>query len=146
MQRQQESPRSHRPKPRRSVGELLAAWLVLIWGVGSGGLYLPYALQNFGEKHFPIPLPILIFDALILLQAALCALSGLCVLLRLRRIAKFGLMAVALCFLGMGALTVWLTEGISGVWDLLWPVVSVIVAGFLFLLGRWLGQQGESEG
>ncbi|WP_394792736.1 hypothetical protein [Armatimonas sp.] len=142
MQRQQENEPQNRPKQRRSVGELLIAWLVLLWGVGSGVAFLPFALMNFREKHFTFPLPILISDALILLQAALCVASGLCVLLRLRLFAKYGLMAVALCFLGMGAMNVWLVKWVLvDVGIILWSAIFVIVAAALLLLGRWLGHQ-----
>ena len=140
MQRQQERARPNRPKPRRTVGELLTAWLVLLWGLGLGGFYLPFALMRFNKEHF------LISDVLFLLQAALCIVSGLCAFLRLRLLAKYGLIVAALCFLGLAVVTVWSTKGVSDVEELLWIVAFVILATLLFFLGRWLGQQGESEG
>ncbi len=138
MQRQQERARPHRPKLRRAVGELLTAWLILVWGVVSGGTSLPFALITFREGLAPLPLLPLLTNLLILLQTVLCIVSGLCMLLRLRLVAKYGLMGIALCFLSMGAITV--------TWVLLWTAICVVVAVLFFFLGRWIGQQEESEG
>ncbi|WP_309722792.1 hypothetical protein [Armatimonas sp.] len=145
MQRQQESPLSHLPKQRRMVGELLIAWLILVWGVVSGGTSLPFALITFREGLATFPLPLLLTNLLIFLQAVLCMVSGLCVLLRQRLFAKYGMLMIALCFLGIGAMNVWLVKGVLDVGVLLWSSVSVIIAVALILLGRWLGQQEDHE-
>ena len=143
MQCQQERARSKRPKPRRTVGELLTAWLTLLWGLASGGTSLPFALITFREGLATFPLPLLLTEFLILLQAVLCIVIGLCVLLRQRLFAKYGVMVIALCFLGIGAMNVWLVKGVLDIGVILWSSVSVMVAATLILLGRWLGQQED---
>ena len=145
MQRQQKKQLHSRPKQRRSAGELLAAWLILLWGVGSGVLIFPYVLLTFRDGLSEFPLPILLTNFLGLLQAILCVFSGLCVFLWQRLFAKYGLMMIALCFLGIGAMNVWLVKGVLDMGVLLWSSISVIIAAALILLGRWLGLQEDHE-
>lgn len=135
MQQQKSSPgRRH----RRSLGELVAASLTLIWGVLTALFFilLGHERTTFGN----------LTHALWVTQALCCGFGGLLALLRHRPLARLGLSLAALCLLILMGLGLWqarLPELRS--LNLLLAAFLLVVATGYFFLGRWLGMQEETD-
>ena len=138
MQTQQQKQKA-RPKHKRSVGELLAAWLLLLWGLVSIGFTLPHpnAIADPESKAIQV---------LALVQGIFCLVAGLAALLRHHKIAGWLLFIPALCFLSMLGIFAWFCVKYNALLSFLPPIGAClfIVMGFVFL-GRWLGQQEDVE-
>lgn len=146
MQRQRQREKKPQQRNRRTVGELLLGWLVFLWGAGSGGVWLPFALASFREGSL-FPRALVFSNFLILLQSALCLLVGLGMFLRQRTLSKYGLFLVGLCFLGLGATNAWLAKDaqLKTVYILMWSAICLVIVLALFLVGRWLDQLREDS-
>ena len=141
MQTQQQKPTA-RPKHKRSVGELLAAWLLLIWGI-------TIVWIDFPKSGWVAPLSLKTVTRLIFIQGICCLLSGLLTLMQIRKGAQWLLNLTALCFLGISGVFVWIVweQNIHPLPYSLFALVGVgllIALGFFFL-GRWLGQQEDTD-
>lgn len=148
MQRQHESEREQseeRPKARhkkRSLGELLVAWLVLLWGGGITVLAGWIFHEEFQGNWSDLP------TFLGLLFHGLCCLgAGVGTLMRHRPIAKWLLFLAGLCVVAVAAIGTWQDHAsgkpLLAVGELIAIGICVTLAiGFVFL-GRWLGRQED---
>ncbi len=141
MQHQQEREPDTRPKqrrPLRSVGELIVAWLLVLWGAFSTFLILtlPIGLSMI-FYHFGI------FFWLFLLQGASSLMTGLLTLTGRSHLATWLLSTAALCFVGLALVVMFSPPSQIGK-DFL-PIVFLALAALFFFLGRWLGRQEDSE-
>ena len=137
MQRQQET--TQQQIPRRSVGELLVALLLMLWGAIWGILC---AVDFFGlQRDSPIFQMHVLIVMLVTASVSTFA-GGLFSLLRYRRIAFYFLMLASFCICIAGLCEFWLLGGIHfGLWILL-PIVGILAtASVVFFLGRWIDRQ-----
>lgn len=143
-QRQAEEKPAQRRRGRRSWGELLAAWLLVLWGISTTILVWPLFLEFIhGESSrydrlFPF------FICMSLSQAILCTLGGLATLLRNRVLAKWALVVASLCWSVLACSNALNEQGIS-VGILTGCLAMLCVAALLFFLSWWLGLQEDSE-
>lgn len=150
MQRQQErepDTRQKPPRPRRSVGELLAAWLLILWGASCAYVIAPYFLVIIRRELGEFSRSVALSTVLGFLQAFLCFIAGFTTLLCNYRLAKWSLITTGLCWIGLAIanLTIDPVAGIMEMWILLWSLVYSLVSLLFFFLGRWLGQQEDSD-
>lgn len=159
MQRQQERALDTSPKqrrPRRSVGELLIAWLLTLWGAAVGVVFLLFLLnatENDPRALLRLPLVVGLGYVLPVLHGLLCLTAGLSALLRRRLLGRWLACSAALSVVGYGVARsllafLWNGEEISlrhlpAV--LLSLIPHLLVALPLFFLGWWLGRQEDSE-
>jgi hypothetical protein len=148
MQRQQdtERPNLSTRRPRRSVGELIVAWLLILWGAGCAWVTGPYALEVIRRGPGEFPRYVALSTVLAFLQALVCFVAGLTILPRVRTLAKWLLFAAGLCWIGL-VYSNFVLDPVRMVnpWELLWPSVFLMAALLLFFLGWWLGRQEDSE-
>ena len=135
---------------RRSWGEILVGWLLLLWGLVIG-TYTLVLFVNAGV--IPALLGNIAF-ALGFLYSAFTCLGALAILVRRRVLAKWLLWAAALAALVVLALGLFVSYQI---WHQINPharqaILRIIVVIGLFLLtvtlgsffiGRWIGQQED---
>lgn len=142
MQHQRErAPLSH-PKPQRpprSLGVLLTAWLLLLWG----GTITTIVLRAGAPTHHDPVLDQVAFVVFVL-HGLLCFLSGILSLLRRPSLARWFLTAAAVCLGLVGAWIVW--------WSTLHRMPNFIVAAAMIVLSvcflvvsHWLGKQEDLE-
>ncbi|WP_395140634.1 hypothetical protein [Armatimonas sp.] len=126
-------------RQRRSVGELVVATLALLWGVTT-------AVFFYQLNHEPTPIGA-IGNALWIFQGVLCGLGGLLSLLRLRTAACIALSLAALCLIGLIGVALWIasTQPPTVTLSLIISGALLILALVYFFLGRWLGQQEDSD-
>ncbi|WP_395088402.1 hypothetical protein [Armatimonas sp.] len=134
MQRQKQQHRQ-----RRSVVELVVATLALLWGVTT-------AVFFYQLNHEPTLIGA-IGNALWIFQGVFCGLGGLLSLLRLRAAARLALSLAALCLIGLIGIALWIafTQPPTITVNLILSGVVLILALGCFFLGRWLGQQEDSD-
>jgi glucan phosphoethanolaminetransferase (alkaline phosphatase superfamily) len=156
MQRQQEREPTTRQKPprlRRSVGELLTAWLLVLFGAGCAYMSVPEVLKIVRDDANTYIFRWYIVDVvLIFVQASLCLVAGVGTLLRQRLLARWTLRLAGLCCIGLACFEIALTYSVIArvmekkdeptLW-MLWFFLPVAL--LLFFLGWWLGRQEDSE-
>lgn len=140
-QKQPEKPTA-RPRPKRTVGELVAAWLLIFCGV-------VIVWTDFPKSGWVAPLALKTLTRLIFVEGVCSILSGLLILARSRKGAQWLLGLIALCFLGMPGVVVWIVWEMNA-HQLPYSLFAVVGAGLLiafgfFLLGRWIGRQEDSK-
>ncbi|WP_394795663.1 hypothetical protein [Armatimonas sp.] len=136
MQRQEQKTK---PRQRRSVGELVMATLAVLWGVTT-------AIFFYQLMHEPTLIGAIGY-ALWIFQGMLCGLGGLLSLLRLRAAARIALSLAALCLIGLIGVALWIasTQPPTVTLNLIISGALLILALVYFFLGRWLGQQEDSD-
>lgn len=135
IQQQKTKPR---PRPKRTVGELVAAWLLLLWGIVTGTYFFPSSGVEIDLSG--------VLSILLISQGVACFLGGLAALLRLRKGTQALLTLAALCFLSFAGILLWLSKKYPEVPSYFLPIVaSVLIALGFFFLGRWLGSQEDSD-
>ena len=135
---QQQKPKP-RPRHRRTVGELVAAWLLLLWGAGTAIF--------FSQLGYEPNLTGTISHLLWVLQGTFCGLAGLLALLSLRSATRASLFLGATCLLCLIGFGLWLAikSPQTAVLNLTLSGALLLIALGYFFLGRWLGQQEDSE-
>ncbi len=153
MQRQQEiepapkvgtfANRQRPPRPRRSVGELLAAWLLILWGLSCAWVvFMTYVTDTVKWPLFAL-----------FLHGVCCLVGGTLALLRFRRLATGLVWGAAVAIMLIGVLFIFREPTL---WTPRWRldlsfgnlrafVVCMAFATLFFFLGRWLGSQEDSE-
>ncbi len=158
MQRQQERERAPRQKPprsRRSVWELIVAWLLILWGAAVGVVFLLFLLNTIGNDPrdlLRVPLAGLAY-VLPVLHGVLCLTAGLSALLRRRLLGRWLACSAALSVVGYGvarSLLAFLWNGVEISLRhlpavLLSLIPHLLAALLLFFLGWWLGRQDEGS-
>lgn len=133
MQQQRERPRS-----RLSLAEGVVAWLLILWGLLSGGMAGWLVLQLSARPLFFLPL---------VLQGAFCLLGGIAALLHRRPLLRLSLNLAAVCWVLLAGLLAWLTWVLWGDvgsgwerfgWIGLLGGGALLIALGCSLLRRWL--------
>ena len=119
------------------MGEVVAACLLLLWGAATALFSLGYEPTLAGKISY----------YLWVIQGVFCSFSGALALLRLRSATRILLLLSAACLIALSGFGLWfavkspenahLTLILSG-------ALLFFALGY-FLLGRWLGQQEDSE-
>ncbi len=130
-QKQQEKPTAS-PRPKRTVGELVAAWLLLLWGAGTLWLFFSSGISPLFLKY------------LVNAHSLFCLLGGLVSLARQRRLAQLLVSLAALVLLGISGCFLYYSQSDYGM-GLPWIASFLIAALGFFWLGRFLGQQEDSQ-
>lgn len=128
---------------RRSWGELLAGWLLVLWG--SFPAWVGCVLDGDEGTHW--------WPRAVLLHGLFCLLSGLAVLFRLRsvsawflRLAAFGSLAMAFFWIVSEPehhFPRWRLE--LDLIALAFAAASVLIAICFFFVARWLGRQEDNQ-
>lgn len=138
MQVQRQKP-SRRIRPRRTVGELVAAWLVLAWGALT-------AVYFFPASRTEMDLESRVLTLLSIGQGLACFLGGVAALLRLRKGTQVLLTLAGLCFLTMIGIYLWFSKKYGGPAPYLVPLAITSLIGLVFLaLGRWFGRLEDAD-
>lgn len=143
-QQEREEPQRTRPR-QRSWGELLAAWLLVVWG-GATALFVVRSWWPALAHDEDILRKVGI--ALGAFQAFFSVCAGFSYFLRYRIAARWCLNATAFCIIGFSALGVffeWKRLGSVSSLSLFIFAALFILALCLVFLGRWLAQQEDAE-
>lgn len=130
------------PQERQSWGELLAAWLLVLWGVGTF-VAVYWSVPGLGGKDRSLLYQIL--DITSLLQAVFCFLGGLGSLLPYRSVARWGLYLAAFTMAVFSTVFLYdiLHRGSRDIMGIAIGASLLVFSGFLVFLGHWLGRQEE---
>jgi hypothetical protein len=142
MQRQQKRPQAQEAT-RRSVGELLLSWLLILGGAAATAL----GVSDYLRSTHPEPVTDFILYGLFLGQALFGFLGGVLSLLRSRMLTRWSLyIAGAVSLLTAVAIIVGVVmHMVTGpvLETALFALGFVFLASVLFFLGRWLGRQDD---
>ena len=146
MQNQQEREPTRRPKrrrSRRSVGELLAAWVLV---VGGAGVSVPvYIVAVSIIRQYPSLVEVALF-APWMVSVLLCCCGGLASLLRHRNFSRWLLTGAAfLLLVSSGIWLYWFRHTGNMGFGVVYCLGIITIAAFLFFLGRWLGRQEDID-
>ncbi len=135
-QKQQEKPTA-RPRPKRTVGELVAACLLVLWGAGTLWLF-SYFLRGMRP---------LFLGYLVNAHSLFCLLGGLVSLAQQRRLAQLLISLAAVILLGISGHFIYFLQSNSSDLAATLPwIASFLLASLgFFWLGRFLGQQEDLE-
>lgn len=142
MQHQRERDPVLQPKPQRpprSLGVLLTAWLLLLWG----GAITTIVLRAGAPSHHD-PLLDQVAFVVFVLHGVLCFLSGILSLLRRPSLARWFLTAAAVCLGLVGAWIVWWSE-LHRMPNLSVAALMIVFSVCFLVLARWLGKQEDLE-
>jgi hypothetical protein len=138
VQTQRQKPTA-RPRPKRTVGELAAAGLILAWGVLTGVFFWP-------RVGFQIDTESSVLLTLLFSQGIACFLAGVAALLRLSKGTQALLTLAGLCFLSLTGAFLWFSKKYSAFGSYLFPLLISTLIGLVFLaLGRWFGRLEDSD-
>lgn len=147
MQNQQERETTNstaRTGRRRSIGELVVACLLLLWGIGTACLLSPMLLEivhGHGDRYDRF---FSFFVFLGLIQACCCVFGGIGTILPNRVLAKRSLEVVTVGWIGQAICNAFNEQGVDK-WIIVGCLACASIGALFFLLSRWLGRQEETD-